>query len=73
MVPKQTSKVQKGSGGDEERCREGRCRSVMKIDGTLIELAKPSTIRVVHGVSCLSRYILNDGILPFYSITLAFK
>ena len=47
--------------------------SVMKIDGTLIELAKPSTIRVVHGVSCLSRHILNDGILPFYSITPAFK
>ena len=36
--------------------------SVMKIDGTLIELAKPSTIRVVQG-TVQRRYVLNDGIL----------
>ena len=36
--------------------------SVMKIDGTLIELAKPSTIRVVQG-TVQGQYVLNDGIL----------
>ena len=40
--------------------------SVMKIDGTLIELAKPSTIRVVHGAGP-GWYTLNDGILCLFT------